>query len=175
MCQPDTPLKIRTRTSLVVQWLRIRLPTQGTWVRVLVREDPTWHGATKPMCRNYWACALQPTCHNYWAHVLQRLKPTHLEPVLRKRRGHCTTMKSSPCSPQLEKARAQQRRPNTAKKKKIRTNHIRESLCQQHCYCDVSGAVLATSQHSILTLSEVGSVILPTLQMKKLRRERDFR
>ena len=29
-----------------------------------------------------------------------------------------TTMKSGPCSPQLEKARAQQRRPNAAKKKK---------------------------------------------------------
>ena len=28
-----------------------------------------------------------------------------------------TTMKSSPCSPQLEKARAQERRPNAAKKK----------------------------------------------------------
>ena len=27
-----------------------------------------------------------------------------------------TTMKNSPCSPQLEKACAQQRRPNTAKK-----------------------------------------------------------
>ena len=34
-------------------------------------------------------------------------------------------MKSSPCSPQLEKARAQQRRPNTAKnkqKKNLPTN-----------------------------------------------------
>ena len=29
-----------------------------------------------------------------------------------------TAMKSSPCSPQLEKARTQQRRPNAAKKKK---------------------------------------------------------
>ena len=35
-------------TSLVVQWLRIRLPMQGTWVRALVREDPTCHGATNP-------------------------------------------------------------------------------------------------------------------------------
>ena len=29
------------RTSLVVQWLRIRLPMQGAWVRSLVQEDPT--------------------------------------------------------------------------------------------------------------------------------------
>ena len=42
------------RTSLVVQWLRIHLPTQGTWVRALVREDPTCCRATKPVCHNYW-------------------------------------------------------------------------------------------------------------------------
>ena len=40
-------------TFLVVQWLRIRLPMQGTWVRALVREDPTCHGATKPLRHNY--------------------------------------------------------------------------------------------------------------------------
>ena len=41
------------RTSLVAQWLRIRLPMQGTWVRALVWEDPTCRGATKPVCHNY--------------------------------------------------------------------------------------------------------------------------
>ena len=35
---------------LVVQWLSICLPTQGTWVRSLVQEDPTCHGAMKPLC-----------------------------------------------------------------------------------------------------------------------------
>ena len=35
-------------TSLVAQWLRIRLPMQGTQVRALVREDPTCHGALSP-------------------------------------------------------------------------------------------------------------------------------
>ena len=44
-------------TSLVVQWLRIRLPMQGTRVRALVWEDPTCHGATRPVSHNYWACA----------------------------------------------------------------------------------------------------------------------
>ena len=39
--------------SLVAQWLRILLPMQGTRVRALVREDPTCHGATKPVCHNY--------------------------------------------------------------------------------------------------------------------------
>ena len=41
------------RTSLVVQWLRILLPMQGTRVRVLVWEDPTCRGATKPVHHNY--------------------------------------------------------------------------------------------------------------------------
>ena len=40
-------------SSLVAQWLRIHLPMQGTWVRALVREDPTCRGATKPLRHNY--------------------------------------------------------------------------------------------------------------------------
>ena len=40
-------------TSLVVQWLRIRLPMQGTQVRALVREDLTCRGAIKPVRYNY--------------------------------------------------------------------------------------------------------------------------
>ena len=39
-------------TSLAVQWLRIYLPVQGTQVQSLVREDPTCHGATKPVRHN---------------------------------------------------------------------------------------------------------------------------
>ena len=63
--------------SLVAQWLRICLPMQGTRVWALVWEDPTCHGATKPVC------------HNYWAHVPQLPKPAHLEPVLHSKRSHC--------------------------------------------------------------------------------------
>ena len=76
------------RASLVVQWLRIRLPMQGTRVRALVREDPTCRRATKPAHHNYWACALGPVCHNYWAHMLQLLKSVCLEPVLHNKRSH---------------------------------------------------------------------------------------
>ena len=36
------------RTYLVVQWLRIGLPTQGTEVQSLVWEDPTRHGQLSP-------------------------------------------------------------------------------------------------------------------------------
>ena len=82
-------------TSLVAQ-LRIHLPAQGTQVWALVWEDPTCHGAAKPVRHNYWACAPEPTSHNYWARVSQLLKPMDLEPLLRNKR--------SPHSPQLEKA-----------------------------------------------------------------------
>ena len=79
---------LHSGASLVAQWLRIRLPMQGTQVRALVQEDPTCHGVTKPMCHNYWACTLEPTSHNHWTHVPQLLKPVHLEPVLRNKRSH---------------------------------------------------------------------------------------
>ena len=40
-------------TSLVVQWLRICLPMQRTQVQPLVREDSTFHGATRLVCHKY--------------------------------------------------------------------------------------------------------------------------
>ena len=49
--------KVIHGSSLVAQWLRIRLPMQGTWVRALVWEDPTCPGATRPVSHNCWACA----------------------------------------------------------------------------------------------------------------------
>ena len=49
----NSPLFKNFWASLVVQWLRICLPMQGTWVRALVWEDPTCRGATKPVCHNY--------------------------------------------------------------------------------------------------------------------------
>ena len=156
--QGFNPLFKSSWTSLVVQWLRIRPPIQGTQFQSVVWEDPTRCGANKPMHHNYWACALGPTVRNYWARMLQLLKPTRprahapqlLKPAHSSARGlqllslcvattearvpraHApqqekppqweaplTAMKSSPRLPQLEKARAQQRRPNAAKKKKV--------------------------------------------------------
>ena len=46
-------IKIQDGASLVAQWLRICLLMQGTRVRALVWEDPTCHGATKPVSHNY--------------------------------------------------------------------------------------------------------------------------
>ena len=45
--------KKKNGASLVAQWLRICLPMQGTRVRALVWEDPTCHGATRPVSHNY--------------------------------------------------------------------------------------------------------------------------
>ena len=50
-CVPKS--KASSGASLVAQWLRIRLPVQATWVRAPVWEDPTCHGATKPVRHNY--------------------------------------------------------------------------------------------------------------------------
>ena len=48
-------LKIKTilGTSLIVQWLSIRLPVWGTWVPSLVREDSTGRGTVKPVYHSY--------------------------------------------------------------------------------------------------------------------------
>ena len=82
-------LNVTSGNCLVAQWLRIRLPMQGTRVWALVREDPTCCGATKPVGHNYWACTLEPMSHNYWALMPQLLKPMRLEPVLCNKRSHC--------------------------------------------------------------------------------------
>ena len=74
---------------------------QETRVRALVREDPTRHGAAKPVHHSYWACvpqllslcsrAREPQLLSLHpgARTPQLLKPTHLEPVLRNKRSHC--------------------------------------------------------------------------------------
>ena len=68
--------------SLVIQWLTICLPMQETRVQSLMWGDSTCQGATKPVCRNYWACALEPRNHGAWvprAHAPQQEKPLQWE------------------------------------------------------------------------------------------------
>ena len=103
-------LKWALRAFLVAQWLRICLPMQGTWVQALVWEDPTCRGATKPLRHKYWACTLEPASHNYWSPCSATREATAM-------RSLHTATKSSPRSPQLEKACGQQWRPNAAKNK----------------------------------------------------------
>ena len=87
----------------MTQWLRICLPMQGTQVRVLVWEDPI-------MPWSNWAREPQLLSLRVWS-----LCSTTGEAAIV--RGPRTAMKSGPHSPQLEKALAQKRRPNTAKNK----------------------------------------------------------
>ena len=84
----------------MIQWLRIHLPMQGTWVPSLVGEYPTCHRATKPVPV---ACATT-TEPELSARELQVLKPTCP--------GDRAAKRESP--PELERARAPQRRPSTA-------------------------------------------------------------
>ena len=55
-----------SQASLVAQWWTVCLPGQETWVQPLVREDPTCHGATKPvyhnMCSRAWEQPLLSPC-----------------------------------------------------------------------------------------------------------------
>ena len=55
--------------SLMVVWIRICLPMQGTWVQSSVHEDSTCFGANKLMR------------HNYRARMPQVMKPAYLKPV----------------------------------------------------------------------------------------------
>ena len=102
-------------TSLVVQWLRIHLPVQRTLVQLLVREYSTCQvvGPTKPVHHNCWACAPEPESCSYWGPCAWSLYSAAREaaPMINPQ----SAKKSSPHPLQLEKACAQQRRPNAAK------------------------------------------------------------
>ena len=82
-------------TFLVVQWLIIHLPMQGTQVWTLVWEDPICHGVTKPM-------------H-------QQEKPLKWE-------AHTLQLEGSPGFPQLEKTFSEKWRLSVFKLKKKKKN-----------------------------------------------------
>ena len=62
--------------SLVVQWLRICLPMQGTQVPTLVREDDICCEAAQPAHHNYCARALGSVLSS--GRKLHGVKPEHL-------------------------------------------------------------------------------------------------
>ena len=103
----------------MVQWLRIQLPMQETWIRSLAQEDPTCHREAKPMCHNSEAPVrsrapkpqLLKPMHSR-AHTPQQEKPLQWK-------AYAPQLESSPHSLQLEKARAQHQRPITVKNKLI--------------------------------------------------------
>ena len=86
---------------------------QGTQAQSLVWENPTYHGPAKPVS-------------HHWAHVPQLLKTVYQGPGPHQEKPRqweaCVLQqKSSPCSPQLEKACAKQCRPGAAINKQIKT------------------------------------------------------
>ena len=95
-------------TSLVVQWLKIRLSMQRTQVWSLVQEDTTCRGAAKPVRHNYWAC------------FLQRLKPKRPRAVLLKKRSHRNEQpefrnREEPRLPQLDESSCSHEDPAQSK------------------------------------------------------------
>ena len=103
-------------TSLVVQWLRIRLPGQGTQVQSLSQKIPQ-------------AMEQSSLC-------TQRLSLHSRASALHKRRSPGTKTKSSPCSPQQEKACVQHEdpaQPETDKLKKQKWS-MPVSLSAEHAW-----------------------------------------
>ena len=116
--QPTQVVTIKdiSRVSLVVQWLRIHLAIQGTWVRPRVWEDPTCCEAAKPRHHSYWAHALEPVSCNYWAQVLHNDWSLHApEPVLCNKTSPCTATREQPLLSATKEARTQKQRPSTTK------------------------------------------------------------
>ena len=65
--------KAPERASLVAQWLRVRLPMQGTQVRALVQEDATEQ--VSPCATTTEPARLEPVLRNKRSHHNE--KPTH--------------------------------------------------------------------------------------------------
>ena len=113
---------------------------QGTWVRSLVWEDSTCHGATKPMC------------HSYWAHALELVLPN--KRGRSKEKQHTAAREQAPLSP-LERAHAQQQRTRTAKMNNIlKWGYLYLTFCGTNAlkYIEHLTWSLAHGKHSVAQL-----------------------
>ena len=79
---------------------------RGHWFPSLVWEDPTYHGATKPMHHNYWICSRAQELQLLRPHMPERLCPQQEKPPQWEARA-----------PQLERAHVRRWGPSTAKSK----------------------------------------------------------
>ena len=70
-------------TSLMVQWLRICLPVQGTWVRSLVQKDPTCCRAPTPAHRLHWGCTPETLALQWEKPLNEKLHSTTAQPTHR--------------------------------------------------------------------------------------------
>ena len=69
------------RASLVVQWLRICLPMQGTRVQALVREDPTCTEQLSPCATTTEPVLWSPQATTTEAHVPRARAPQQEKPL----------------------------------------------------------------------------------------------
>ena len=102
--------------------VKVCLPMQETWVRSLIREDPTCCRATKPVRHSRRAGALEPGSCNYGALALDIRGPSALEPRLRSKKTTTTRSPSTatgewPLLPAAREKAKQQRRLSTVKTK----------------------------------------------------------
>ena len=95
-------------TSLMVQWVNIYLPMQRPQVQSLVQEDPTCHGATKPVHHSPCAAATEACMPRHMLH--SKKKPLQGE-------ARALQLERRPCSLQLDKTHVQQRRPSVTRNK----------------------------------------------------------
>ena len=95
----------KTGTSLVVQWLRIRLPMQGTQFRSLVGE-----------LRSHITTGQLSPRHNYWARALESQCATTREKSARHNEEYHRERSRMP----QQRSHVPQLRPYAAKKKKER-------------------------------------------------------
>ena len=129
----DFTIKKQKRTSLVVQWLGICLLKQQTLVQFLVRDNSTCGEATKPMCRDYWACALGLVLHKR-SHC--KRKSTHCNesglPCCNYRKSACSN--EDPAQPKL-KLKKQKKKSGKRKLSFLKCQQPKKLKVQIHCLC----------------------------------------
>ena len=128
MCSMWNLKNVRPRTPLVIQWTKIHLPMQRTWVWSLVWEDSTCCKVTKPVLRSYWAYTATNEAHtllllSLHAATTETRVPRVCAPPREDTavRSPHTAMKSSPIhSLQQRKPPGSKEDPSTTTRKKLR-------------------------------------------------------
>ena len=131
---------------------------QGKLVWSLVWEDPTCLGQLKPVHHNHWVCVLEsmslrllnqqlmsPCAASTEAHVPRACAPQQEKPP--QWEACAPQPESSPCPPQLQKARAQQRRPSTVNNKII-IKKLQALSSYPSCLTGVSASACGAEFHT---------------------------
>ena len=105
----------------MVQWFRIYLAMQGTWVQSLVRKISWAREQLSLLPQLPHPCTATTDAHKPRAHASQQEKPPQWE-------AQAPQLESSPCLLQLEKACMQQWTPTTAKKKKLDKSFFKKRI-----------------------------------------------